>query len=65
MSRARNCRSEFGTQNHDFTYAMPVLSVGTHSIAIYAMDPSDEFHYSSGYDLCDEPELTYLTTIIT
>jgi hypothetical protein len=33
-------QSEFGTQNHDFTYAMPVLSVGTHSIAIYAMDPA-------------------------
>jgi hypothetical protein len=33
-------QSEFGTQNHDFTYAMPVLSVGTHSVAIYAMDPA-------------------------
>jgi hypothetical protein len=35
-------QSEFGTQSHDFTYAMPVLSVGTHSIAIYAMDPTTD-----------------------
>jgi len=33
-------QSEFGTQSHDFTYAMPVLSVGTHSVTIYAMDPT-------------------------
>jgi hypothetical protein len=33
-------QSEFGTQSHDFTYAMPVLSVGTHAITIYAMDPT-------------------------
>jgi len=33
-------QSEFGTQNHDFTYAMPVLSIGSHSVSIYAVDSS-------------------------
>jgi hypothetical protein len=32
-------QSEFGTQSHDFTYAMPVLSVGTHAVSVYAIDP--------------------------
>jgi len=32
-------QSEFGTSYHDFTYAVPVLSVGTHTIQVYAIDP--------------------------
>jgi len=34
-------QSEFGTSYHDFTYAVPVLSVGTHTIQVYAIDPGN------------------------
>lgn len=33
-------QGEFGTVSHDFTYAMPVLTVGTHSVQIFAIDPA-------------------------
>jgi FKBP-type peptidyl-prolyl cis-trans isomerase len=32
-------QTEFGTSYHDFTYAVPALSVGAHTIQIYAIDP--------------------------
>ena len=31
-------QSVLGTSSHDFTYAMPVLSVGAHTVTIYAID---------------------------